>query len=277
MNSSTQSSTKAPALIFVFDKLPELSEQRLAKVITSVEPLKTKVTFEMKAAAPEALLADLAFETHAFQLVGFNAPVPASVTNYTIQVSHWQKSDKDILNGHKAHVICYYKGQAQDPTEQLIALYKVAYALCNEGLLGVLDDASWNCMPSRVVKDQMKPDMLASCRKHVPVGIWTGFVKFFKSDNSVWFCSKGFDRFGVNDFAYLGQPPEASFALNLFTNLFNYLYTSGGKMQVGHTAQLGADLYIRLREVYEYQDYLNGPFGTMVIEKIKASEINQKR
>ena len=129
-------------------------------------------------------------------------------------------------------------------------------------------------MPVWMIKEQMKPNMLQSCREAVPVGMWTGFVKLFKSKDEVWFCTKGHHRFGARDLAYFGNPAEANEVYMLFANLFDYM-AGGATIKAGDTAQISETHYIRFREVYELEDYLNSPLGTLVLEKIKASEINK--
>jgi hypothetical protein len=206
--------------------------------------------------------------------VGFSARVPAATIEHTIPISNWKPQDKAPLQGHKAHIICYYEGENASPVERQIALYKTAFAFWKEGLLGILDEDAWNCMPRRMIEEQVKPNMLHSCRQTLPLGIWTGFVKLFRGKNEVWFCTKGYHRFGAKDLAYLGRPDEANAAFDLFGNLFFYM-RGGAVLKAGDTAQVSETENIRFREPYEYQDALNSPSGTLVFEKIKSSEINK--
>ena len=262
------------AFIMLFNALPKLDTKRLGNSISQIEPLKQPATFDVQIEEKGMLRAFMKFDDHKLQLVGISSPVPSPVMEHTIPVSNWKQEDKLPLQNHKAHIICYYEGENSNPTEQLLALYKTAFAFSEFGLLGILDEDAWNCTPTRMIKEQMKPNMLQRCRESVPLGIWTGFVKLFKSKNDVWYCTKGYHRFGVNDLAYLGQLGEANDVYNMFGNLFEYML-GGASIKAGHTAQISETHYLRFREVYEYSDYLKSPLGTLVIEKIKASEINK--
>lgn len=95
------------------------------------------------------------------------------------------------------------------------------------------------------------------------------------NDRDIWFCTKGYHRFNANDFAYLGQLEDADFAFDLFNNLFAYVYDSKAKLQIGHTAQIGENTFIRFQDISEYNDYLDSPLGTLAIERIEASQINK--
>ena len=254
--------------------LPKLDVPQLESTISKIEPLKQPVAMNVQVEEKGTLRAFATFDDHRIELVGFSAPVPPSTLERTITVSNWKQSDKKTLQSHRAHIICYYEGENSHPTEQLLSLYKTSFAFSNLGLLGVLDEEAWNCMPVWMIKEQMKPNMLQSCREAVPVGMWTGFVKLFKSKDEVWFCTKGHHRFGARDLAYFGNPAEANEVYMLFANLFDYM-AGGATIKAGDTAQISETHYIRFREVYELEDYLNSPLGTLVLEKIKASEINK--
>jgi hypothetical protein len=273
--SSVQGSQRAlTGIILLFDKLPKLDITKIAGAIAQIEPLKKPVRSNIQVEEGGILRAFVEFDDHRLQLVGFSARVPAATMEHTIPVSNWKPQDKALLQGHKAHILCYYEGENTNPVERLIALYKTAFAFCKEGVLGILDEDAWNCMPRRMIEEQVKPDMLQSCRQTVPLGIWTGFVKLFKSKTEVWFCTKGYHRFGAKDLAYLGRPDEANATYDLFGNLFFYM-RDGAVLKAGDTAQVSETENIRFREVYEYPDSLNSPSGTLVLEKIKASEINK--
>jgi Domain of unknown function (DUF4261) len=257
------------AFTFLFDSLPVLDLGEIADKIKTIESIKTEVSIDMQVNALDVFRAFLEFEDHKFQLVGFSVAVPRSVVDFTIGVSNWSEKDKTPLLQHKAHVICYYEGTNSSATEQIIALYKVAYSFYDRGLLGILDEDAWTCTPRNVIANQVTPEMLSLCRESMPLEVWSGFVKMFKNDNNTWFCTKGYHRFGVNDFAYLGELSEADFAFNFFTNLFHYVYSTGAKLEAGNTAQFSEDMFIKFGNVYEYNEYLDSPLGTLVIEKVK--------
>jgi hypothetical protein len=261
------------AFVMLFDSLPKLVETQVTNAISRIETLERPIIIDIRYEKEGILDALVEFDKHKIQLVGFSSPVPSLTMERTVPVSHWKQEDKLLLQCHKAHIVCYYLGENPNPKEQLISLYKVAFAFSDLGLFGILDEDAWNCMPAWMIKEQLKPDMLQSCRKSVPLGIWTGFIKFFKSEDDVWYCTKGYHRFGVKDLAYLGQLGEADDVYEIFGNLFVYML-DGASIKAGDTAQISETHHLRFRDVYEYGDYLNSPLETLVMEKVEAFEIN---
>ncbi len=271
-NEQPDSTTASTALIFVFDQLPRIDKDRMARTIEHIELIKTRATIAVTVEEHDTCYAAIEFDDHRLHLAGFAAPVPSPAIERTIQAANWRQDQKEPLRKHRAHIICFYDGSSLDPIEQMIALYKVAYSFYDQGLLGVLDETAWNCMPREFVKDQVSPEMLKACRDDIPLGIWTGFVKLFRPDEKVWFCTKGHHRFGVNDFAYLGQIHEADEVFEMFQMLFGYVHDYKAVLKVGDTAQAGEELYLRFRAVDEYHDYLASPSGTLVVEKMSTSQ-----
>ena len=143
-------------------------------------------------------------------------------------------------------------------------MQRVAGSFLKSTLVGVVDPDAWNCMPAMVLEEMLTTETLMTCRAEVPVGLWTGFVKMFKPDDDVWFCTKGFHRWGVMDFAYLGKHSQADETFRLFNGLFNYVRRSKAKLKPGDTAEFG-ELFVRFEQVSEYKDYLEGPLGTLVV------------
>jgi hypothetical protein len=257
------------AFTFLFDALPVLDLEEIARRIKAIESIETEVSMDIQVNSTDVFRAFLEFEDHKFQLVGFSVSVSNSILDFTIGVSNWAKQDKVPLLQHKAHVICYYEGTNSSTTEQIIALYKVAHSFYDRGLLGILDEDAWTCTPRKVIANQVTPEMLHLCRESMPIGFWSGFVKMFKDDRNTWFCTKGYHRFGINDFAYLGELSEADYAFDIFANLFHYIHDTQAKLEAGNTAQFSEDRFIRFKNVYEYNEYLDSPLGTLVVERIQ--------
>lgn len=269
---SQEQSTKNaayPALILLFDRLPPIQPGTISQTIKTVEPIQTDVQVQPIMGKTVVSYITVSYDTHKLRLASIAAPVPPATLERTVQVSNWRQDQKEPLRRHQSHMICFYDGSHPDPGEQLIALYKLAYSFYDQGLLGVLDEQAWNCLPAEFLKEQMRPAMLQECRKAVPLGLWTGFVKFFRPDGKVWFCTKGHERFATPNFALLGDISQADMAFDLFEMLFRYVREYGAVLQVGETVQAGNDLFLRFSAVSEYPDYLESPGGTLVIERIQ--------
>lgn len=217
-------------------------------------------------------LADCRLDEHAFRLIGFDLPAPSGTTERPIRCSHWRHDQKRALKAHRAHIVCIYESGSSDSTEQLIAFYRLAGHYLNQGLIGLIDEDAWNCVPAALIADEIAPENLAVIRDDMPMGLWTGFVKFKRRAGGIWYCTKGFHRWGLSDFAYLGQADEARATYEMFWALFDFLRVSGQPIGVGHKAELGRER-LAFREVTEYRDQLIGPAGTLVIEKQVGREL----
>jgi hypothetical protein len=193
-----------------------------------------------------------------------------------LQPAHLRPDQKDNIAAHKSHVICYYESEAINGVEMFIALYKLAYGLRENHMRGVANTMTWMCQSVEMLPDIMTPDFLSGFRETPAssLALWLGFVKFFKPDKTVWFATKGSPIFGVPDLAYLGKTlAEGDEAYDMFGDIFTYVFQSGTRLAPGHTMQLGPDVYLGFRPVYEYGDYLGEQ--TLVMEKIRASDINR--
>jgi hypothetical protein len=252
-------------LFLLFDTLPVPDLAAIRQDIAGIEPLPTPV--ECSAAEGEALT--ISFGQHSFALMGIDASVPSDSSQTPIDSSNWSAEEKESLRRHRAHMICAYTGTDADPTEQFIATLKVASAFLHYGLVGVIDPAAWNCLPARGVAVSLAPDFLNGSRLTIPVAIWTGFVKFFRPDGLIWFCSKGFHRWGAPDFALLGEQGEGEVAVDIFSALLGYVRSTGASLSPGNTADLGGML-LRFGPVREYAEHLDGPGGTLVIERVAS-------
>jgi hypothetical protein len=255
------------ALIFLFRTLPKLSKATLYQGLSDSGTLSETLQIFDEVLTPESgQYARLRFDGHQFRWHGVGCTAPHESVHQPIECSHWPTKTKAPMRAHQAHVICWYEGSSPDPSEQMIAMLRLACAFANQGLLGWVDTEAWNCMPTSVITMSLQPQALAASRSHVPVALWTGFIKLTKSENAVWFCTKGFHRWGLPDFACLGQDGEAEHIASLFASLFHYLRQTNSVLQAGDTAQFQGQK-LRLGEVQEFDRYLDSPLGTLVVER----------
>jgi Domain of unknown function (DUF4261) len=260
------------ALILLFNQLPNIDQAEIASVISAIEPIENQVNVlnlvKGESSSQQPGWDFIEFDNHKLQLLGLNLRVPDSTMQDTIYTSGWSKPQQDLMRSHAAHMLCFYEGHNPDPIEQMIALYKVAFCFTDKGLIGVLDDTARNCMPSSMIEVMFEPGMLDSCRENIPLEFWTNLIKFSRPGGGVWLCTKGNHRFGIRDFAYLGTVEEIKATKSLFASLFHYLRESGVTFNPGETAQIGKRLALRFTTPIEFQDYLDSPLGTLVVQKI---------
>lgn len=264
-----------PVLTLVFEDLPIIKESTITENIDKIERLKKRpqVFLEKELNNGEVLLSVVEFDEHRVKLVGFDAPLPEDVIHHTVECSYWKDEDKEKIKKHKSHIICYYDGESDDAVEKYIALYKVAYSFMGQGLIGIINEGAWTCQPAYVLGDLLSKEMLMECREVPPLMLWTSFIKI-PVEYGIWMVTKGNHIFGVKDFAYLGDINEVKEINEIFNNIFYYIYENSAVVEAGHTLQIEEEVYLKFKNIYKEKEYLEGPIGTLVIEKIKANEIN---
>jgi hypothetical protein len=260
-------------LVLLFDALPIIQADVLRQEISAVSPEPTSADLMLNETT--GLYGNVQLGAHRIKLIGIQAPY--SDLSSLLQPAHLRPDQKQTLADHKTHVICYYEATSGSGVDQFIALYTLAYGLRKLNMRGLTNPQTWMCQTSDMLPDMLTPEFLQSFRDSPASSmmLWLGFVKFFKPDNTIWFATKGSPFFGVPDLAYLGKDlAETDDALDMFANIFTYIFKSCAQVAPGHTVQLGHDVYLRFNQVTEYADYLGE--DTLVIEKIRASDINRR-
>lgn len=261
------------SLTLLFDSLPTIDPQQLAKNIASIEPIDTKIVVNVTVQLSNYLCASIEFESHRLKLIGFPVSIPTYQRDMTIGLSDLSPAEKAEIDKHKSYIVCDYEGDNSSVIEKLISLYKAGYSLHDRGLLGVLDLGAWSCRTSKMAKDTLSKKMLRSYRGSKPIYLATGLVKIPKENGDIWFCTKGFHRFDSQDYAYLGTASEEEFISGIFGAFFDVIdFIHGRRFECGDQVIFGdveegiATDLITTKEVYEYFDYLISPSGTYVLE-----------
>jgi hypothetical protein len=255
------------SMILLFDALPPVRQSEIESGLLASGGLRRVVSVSDDFSEGGNVHAIIGFDEHRMRLWGFELPAPQNAIDRAIDCAQWPPADKQALRNHRAHLVVLYLGGDPDPTEQLLALLRLAGTFVGSGLLGVVDASAWNCIPAQALGEITKPEMLSACKQALPIGICTGFAKIFKSPEEVWFCSKGLHRWGVVDFAFFGKPSEAQEIAQMFSGLFDYARRSRAVLKVGNTAEFGA-VQLRFEAVTEYPEFLEGPLGTLVVVRL---------
>jgi hypothetical protein len=247
---------------------PQLPRYEASKPVLWTDGVSLPLEFEIIIEGQESLV-NLKFGAHHLKLVGFSAPMPEQVRQNTIHFSNWPDQAKQIMYGHQAHLICYYEWGTEDPAEQLLALYKVAAAFSDQGLLGVADETAMTANPSDLVEELFGPMPLeAVLNDHdLPYLAWVGVLKLFKPDGNIWWVSRGHERFGVPDMAHLTPVGEGERVMDLFSNLLNYMYFYQARIEAGHTAEIG-EAQLQFDEPDEYREYIETPTNPALVVTI---------
>jgi hypothetical protein len=261
-------------LLFIASSLPKSIAECLQKNLPQYGGAEFSVDEDVSLHEEGLLHADVTLGQHQIKMVGFSAPVPEKVGKMAMDCANWSREEKQEMRAHTHHMLVYYEGGSSDVAEQFLALYTLAACLLDDGLLGIMDTAAWNCVPVHAIKNLMLPELRESCLEDLPLPIWTGFAKIFVSSDEVWLCSKGFHRFGVMDFAWFGTMADVNEVFDLFNGLFSYVRNDKAKLKAGDTAQFGDNLILRFVKLTDYHDYLEGPLGTLVIERLDPSNFH---
>lgn len=192
-------------------------------------------------------------------------PLPETIARCTIGASHWTNETKTMLLSHTCYALCTCVGEAK-PIEKLIALYKVALGLINQGAIGIANEQTWSCYPAKVFEMLKKPGTWESLRTEgIPAELVIGFVKT-EVEGQLWFLSKGHFLFGLPELAFKAQNhSQAEDLCNIFKNVFYYLFENGPIIRADDTMEIKDGILLRFTAPSPKQKFLESPTGMLVV------------
>lgn len=262
----------------LFDIPLDLPADGLQAAVRDYHPDLAGATVELFPVPPggkpdePAVMGLVAWGPHVLKLVAFGHPMPPDVVKACVQPAHFAPEFKEVAYRHQSHVMLYYAGYDHDPLEQYVALAAVAGVLTMFGAVFALNEIGRTAIPSPVLMPHEEDDgnMLAALRGLPLVLIYCGFVKLeVEGQPGVWMRTYGCHRFGLPDLALRADDHGlAQFTFELFGNALRYLRTSGHQFAVGHTMQVGEDLFLRLRARTTDEWYLESDGEMLVAERV---------
>jgi hypothetical protein len=245
-------------LILFFKVTPTLQLFQLEQCISNLEPLLGRPEIHLQSITPLSLW--IKFE----QKDPHHRGLP-HIHNIHVTDNHPVSAPRSDLED-AAQLRCrYYSGGSETP-EPIIALYKVAFAFAQQDLLALWDPAIDLIHPTEYVTRLFQGTWLQWSRAVPPFGLWINLMAFERPGGGVWFYTKGFYRFGMAEFAYLGAADDYPLVCQLFSQLFATLFQSYQLLQVGDVVPYRPGIWITAGPVLEYQEILNGPLGTLVLQ-----------
>lgn len=226
--------------------------------------------------APNATVGLLAWGPHVVKLVGFHAPMPASVVERCVAPAHYQPELKDQAYQHAAHVLLYYAGYDPDPLEQHVALAAAVAALVPAGAIVALNEAAHTSVPAWVFlpSEEDGGDTLAAIRSLPLPFFFAGFVKLeVAGEEGVWMRTYGCHAFGLPDLAMRTEGHHrGSATFSLFSNMLDYLRYEKQTFAAGDTVGTseGDCLRLRLRSGAEW--FLDGDEPLFVLEPVPPEQ-----
>ena len=211
-------------------------------------------------------LGKAALGEHDIHVAGLGIPLPRELIDRTVMISPWQAQIKAAMRQHQSHISLVYNQGNPDPIEQMLALYSLACVFVNEDLLGIVNANAWTAHPPA---DFLNPPVISGFRDQIPFNLWVGYVRFFTDADSYWLVTKGHHIFDVPDLAYQVHPDEdPNEIIRLFINVFYYLYEQDVFVSAGDTLELSSSgQQLVFSEVYELEEVLMGPAGTLVLRQ----------
>ena len=264
------------ALYLLFSKFPEFKSDEIKKRIESVSNGEVYIENILENEDTECSFSYAKIDGEDFQLVGFDIPLPPEICDYTVGCAYGKREELEDMGNHTYHMIAFYKGSSTDYNVIYNRFAKLAYGFLNDSFVGMANGYAWNVITPSLLKGLFEDERMSEFASTPAMMVRRNFVKM-PYDNKVWFVTKGNNIYGVHEYAFKGDSFEDSqMVYDMFEDIFNYEYTEKPVIEAGHTLQIGDDVYLRFRDVYEIEDDLQGEgLGTLVLEYIKADEINK--
>lgn len=265
-----------PSLILTFERLPKVALDRFCGRIAAIEalPEPPRVTVE-KTAPPGAVFSvGVTFGGHALRLLGFASPVAREMLERTVGSAWIPDEQKRAVERHAAHIVCSHESGSENPVEQHIALYKVAWGFAEAGLTGVLNEHAWTCQPAEALPKLVSREALARFRQSVPLLVWTGLVKVPHA-RGLWFITRGHHLFGFPDFAYLASgDSEGEAVVAMLRTVVAHMQTTGETVGPGDTIPLNEREILRFEELPAYLGLPHGEGRVLEIERTTPSGLD---
>ncbi len=197
---------------------------------------------------------------HVLGLDQRNQPLTPEAQQQTIHLSHWDDALKAPLYSHRAHMVLSYQGGAASVAEQLCLLYALATALQP---LGLADETACTALPGPLLPQLFTPESLSECERILPTMLCCGVLKYELPDHSVYYVSRGFERFGFSNLAYRAPAGSGNTVMELFDTLLNYQWSSKTPLGPGHTSENSTQFMQFFDPPEEYAAALSGGFPVL--------------
>ncbi|MDC7224444.1 MAG: DUF4261 domain-containing protein [Spirochaetales bacterium] len=214
---------------------------------------------------------------HVIKLIGFNRPMPEEVVEKCVAPAHYPAEMKERARAHQAHILMYYAGYEESPLEQYVALSAVAGAMSGLGASIVFNEAAHTSLPSAILSGkEVEGDILELIRTIPLAMLFCGFVKYNMEEGGVWMRTYGAHLLDLPDFAaFAADHNEGQRFFDIFDNVYNYLRSSGARLEAGHTMQIGNEEFLKCRSRTQEEYFLESEGEMLVTEIIRKEDINR--
>lgn len=254
----------------------EIEETDFTRQLRAYDKSLQAATLSLTNAGEGSSLGIISWGDHVVQAVTFGFPMPQEPVEATIQPAHYDQETKAMARAHKAHSLLFYRGQAQNVSEQYLALALVAGTLCGQGGIAVLNERARTSLPSRLFTREDGSSRLELFRGLPPLILFGGFVKYeLEGQSGVWMRTHGLEAWGLPELAtHVEGHDRGSEIFDIFSDVASYMIAKGPILCAGHTMQVGEDIYMKLRDPSTAEAAMGKPDEVLIAEFIRSDEAN---
>jgi hypothetical protein len=264
----------------LFRRPLDLDSAGLTRALRAYHPEMARATCDVQpmGEGEHGLIGVAGWEKHVVKLFGVGAPMPSDAVELCVRPAHYKQELKQEALRHEAHVLLLYAGYEEAAYEQYVALAAVAGALADHGAVMVLNEQGRASFPAAGLARAGADDTMALLHGLLLL-LYCGFVKYEVQDvPGVWMRTHGCPLLGLPDLAFHAEGHEqGQDTFNIFQSVLGHVLNSGAELGAGHTMQVGADTFLRLRSPAEDEVFLDGEGALFVAEMIRADQVNRPR
>jgi hypothetical protein len=174
------------------------------------------------------------FGEHRVAMVALNAPVREEVLALTVGVSPMPEDVRRNMMTHGAAIRLLYIGEADDPVEQLTAMYSVAGVLLLQNGLGIINERAALAQPAELAFTYL-PQLGTEIP---PISLWTGVVTYSMGETAAGpqflMRTYGMDQLNLPELAmYMADRTAADDVYHALINTCLYLVQGRPTLQLG--------------------------------------------
>jgi hypothetical protein len=224
------------ACTILYNTLPSLDAAR-TRAALQVLAGPSEVEWASIGPGDVAVVGGLAqFGEHRVVMIALAAQVRQEVLDVTVGVSPMPEEERQQLLDHGAAIRLLYVGDADDPFEQLTAMYQVAGVLLDDGGLGIINERAALALPAELAKVHL-PQLGSDVP---PIPLWTGVVTYKASNEQgsrregYLLRTYGMDQSSLPELAiFIEDRAQADAAYHILMNVSLYLVQGLPSMQIG--------------------------------------------
>ncbi len=222
--------------------------------------------------------ADIEWQNQKFRLVAFDLPMPSEAVEHCLQPAAFDVEIKDQARAHAAHALLFCDSLRAEILQNYVRMAMLCGGLLEtSGGLAVLNESAQTAMFARTWHETAELSRFEFWNTLPILFLYAGFVKFMRPESpEVWMTTRGLNVWGLPNLTTLAADhSQASKVFEHFNNIAAYLVSNGPVLAAGHTMQIGANAFMRLREPQNDEERaVAGDYPLLVADFIGSDEAN---